>query len=140
MQLRSLTYTSLAGLDLTARDLDAIHSAARRINPLDGITGLLIFNGVRFLQIVEGSEAALDALLSRLRRDHRHSGIEIRDVHPIDRRAFPEWSMELVQVSSDGFVAHEEISAVLPSELPPAVREHVLNMTESIGQVVTLPD
>ena len=55
MDLKSLTYTSFARLDLTAEDLVAIHRTARELNALDGVTGLLIYNGTNFLQIIEGS-------------------------------------------------------------------------------------
>ena len=51
MALKSTTYTSLARLDLEAGDLEAIHRTARDVNALEGITGLLIFNGTHFLQI-----------------------------------------------------------------------------------------
>jgi hypothetical protein len=54
MSLKSLTYTSLARLDLEAGDLEAIQRTAREVNALEGITGLLIFNGTHFLQIIEG--------------------------------------------------------------------------------------
>ena len=50
MDLKSLTYTSLAKLDLDAGDVEAIHRTAREVNALEGITGLLIFNGTHFLQ------------------------------------------------------------------------------------------
>ena len=79
MDLTSLTYTSLARLDLETSDLEEIHRSARELNALDGITGLLIFNGTHFLQIVEGTHEAIDDLSRRLRRDPRHSGLEVRD-------------------------------------------------------------
>jgi hypothetical protein len=79
MKLKTTTYTSLARLDLTADDIEAIHRTAREVNALEGITGLLVFNGTHFLQIVEGSPQAVDELIERLRRDPRHNGIEIRD-------------------------------------------------------------
>src|ERR1044072_1231819 len=79
MILKSLTYTSLARLDLEASDLEAIHRTAREANALEGITGLLIFNGTHFLQIIEGAPHAIDELVERLRRDRRHSGVEVRD-------------------------------------------------------------
>ena len=74
MSLKSLTYTSLARLDLDAGELEAIHRTAREMNALEGITGILIFNGTHFLQIIEGARDAIDELLERLRRDPRHSG------------------------------------------------------------------
>ncbi len=64
MQLKTLTYVSRASLDLAERDLIDILETARLRNALEGITGVLIFNGVRFLQIIEGAEAAIDSLVA----------------------------------------------------------------------------
>ncbi len=135
MQLKTLTYTSRARLDLTSQDLIDIHESARHFNALDGISGLLIFNGVHFLQIVEGSEAAIDSLLARLRLDDRHSAIEVRDERPIEERSFPGWSMELCQVSADRFEASGAVEAVLPDGIAPTVRDRILTMTAGIGEV-----
>lgn len=136
MDLKSLTYTSLARLDLEAEDLEAIHRTAREVNALDGITGLLIFNGTHFLQIVEGAPNAVDELLERLRRDPRHSGVEVRDERPIDKRSFGSWSMELVRVSASYFEARETVTHRLPADIAGPVRERVIKMTEAIsGQV-----
>ena len=60
MNLKSLAYTSLASLDLVSDELEAIHRTALKLNALDGVTGILVFNGTRFLQIVEGAEVAID--------------------------------------------------------------------------------
>jgi hypothetical protein len=98
MDLTSLTYTSLARLDLQTSDLEDIQRSARELNALDGITGLLVFNGTHFLQIIEGAHDAIDDLLERLRRDPRHSGLEVRDERKVKERSFPDWSMELVRV------------------------------------------
>src|ERR1044071_5170484 len=99
MGLRSLTYTSLASLHLSVGDVEAIHRTARDLNAIDGVTGILVFNGTHFLQIIEGADAAIGDLLERLRRDPRHSGLEVRDDRVIDERSFPDWSMELVRVT-----------------------------------------
>ena len=138
MDLTSLTYTSLARLDLQTSDLEDIHRSARELNALDGITGLLIFNGTHFLQIVEGSPLAIDDLVERLRRDPRHSGIEIRDQRGIDERSFPDWSMELVRVSAGYFEAKDTVSDRLPETVSEPVRERVIQMTEAISGTVRL--
>ena len=138
MKLKTTTYTSLARLDLTADDIEAIHRTAREVNALEGITGLLVFNGTHFLQIVEGSPQAVDELIERLRRDPRHNGIEIRDQREIAERSFPDWSMELVRVSASYFEAKETVSERLPGSVAEPVRERVIRMTETISGTVNL--
>ncbi len=138
MDLKSLTYTSLARLDLVAEDIEAIHRSARDLNALDGISGLLVFNGTHFLQIIEGAENAVDDLVTRLRRDPRHTGVEVRDQRRVEERSFPDWSMELVRVSASYFEARETITDLLPDQLPEDVRGRLLQMTESISGTVSL--
>jgi hypothetical protein len=138
MNLKSLTYTSLARLDLDSSDIEAIHRTAREVNALEGITGLLIFNGTHFLQIVEGAPQAVDDLVERLRRDSRHSALEIRDERQIAERSFPDWSMELVRVSGSCFETKETVSDRLPQGLAEPVRDRVIRMTEAISGTVTL--
>jgi hypothetical protein len=138
MTLKSLTYTSRASFDLEAADLTAIHAKARELNALDGITGLLVFNGTHFLQIIEGSDEAIHDLLERLRLDRRHSAVEVRDERDIDARAFPDWSMELVRVDTDFADAKEALSRHLPDAVPNPVRERLLAMTESISGTVDM--
>ena len=138
MALKSLTYTSLARLDLQASDLEAIHRAARELNALDGITGLLIFNGTHFLQVIEGDEQAIDDLVERLRRDCRHNGFEVRDEHLIDQPSFPDWSMELVRVSASYFEAKDTVVDRLPNGIAPPVRDRILKMTETISRTIQL--
>ena len=129
MHLKTLTYTSRARLDLTDADLGDIHETARHLNALDGVTGLLLFDGARFLQIIEGSEAALDNLVERLRRDPRHSAFEIRDERRVERRSFADWSMELLRVSAGYKTAREEVATILPAGVSPSVRSLVLRMS-----------
>ena len=138
MKLKSLTYTSLARLDLTADDLDSIHQAAMHFNALDGITGLLIFNGTHFLQVIEGAEEAIDDLTARLRRDPRHHGLEIRDQPMVEKRSFPDWSMELVRVKARYYEAKDAVEQVLPQGLSNETWSLILTMTERISTTVEL--
>ena len=104
-------------------------------NALDGITGLLVFNGTHFLQIIEGSEKGIDDLVDRLRRDPRHTGFEIRDRRKVDVRSFPEWSMELVRVKASYFEARETIADRLPDSVPDAIQARLFRMTELISTI-----
>ena len=133
MDLTSLTYTSLARFDLQSSDLKDIHRSARELNALDGITGLLVFNGTHFLQIIEGAHDPIEDLLERLRRDPRHTGLEVRDERKVRSRSFPDWSMELVRVNASYFKARDTISDRLPDTVPEAIRLRLFRMTELIS-------
>lgn len=129
MRLKTLTYTSRARIDLTDEDLNDIHQTARHLNALDGVTGLLLFDGARFLQIIEGSEGAIDNLVERLRMDRRHSAFEVRDERHVDRRSFPDWSMELLRVSAGYWAAREEVETILSAGVSAPVRKLILRMS-----------
>ena len=133
MQLKSLAYTSEAEPGLSEREVSDIHEAARHLNALDGVSGLLVFDGVRFLQIVEGVEEAIDHLVGRLRRDPRHHDFTIRDERIVEARSFPDWSMELLRVDTGYREARKEIASKLPADITPAVRELALRMAEDLS-------
>lgn len=133
MDLTSLTYTSLARFDLQPSDLEDIHRSARELNALDGITGLLIFNGTHFLQIIEGAHDVIDDLLARLRNDPRHGGLEVRDERKIKARSFPDWSMEMLRVKAGYFEARETIADRLPETVPEEIQLRLFRMTELIS-------
>ena len=48
---------------------------ARTQNKLNGINGLLLFDGEHFVQALEGSRENVMALMHRIERDERHFGI-----------------------------------------------------------------
>jgi len=135
MKLTSVTYTSLARLDLQASDLEDIHRTARDQNAIEGITGLLIFNGTHFLQIIEGSAEAIEDLIEKLRRDPRHTGFEIRDRRKVEERSFPDWSMELVRVKASYFEARDTIADRIPDSVPEAIQARLFRMTELISTI-----
>ena len=139
MDLKSLAYTSLARLDLTSDDLADIHRTARDFNALEGVTGLLIYNGTHFLQIIEGAADAVDGLVERLRRDARHSGFEVRDERRIEQRSFPDWAMELALVKDNYFEARDDIVQRLPTSVATDVRDRLIAMTEQISGTVEMP-
>jgi hypothetical protein len=138
MQFKCVTYTSLAALDLDEEQLRSIHETALALNGVDGISGLLLFNGTHFLQWIEGPPAAIDDLLERLRVDARHSGFEVRDERMADKRFFGDWSMKLVRVRSNFHFAQEDVAGQLPVDLPEHVRERILAMVERISEDVEL--
>lgn len=51
--------------------------AARQRNSAHGISSLLVFDGWRFCQYIEGGDAAVGELVERIRTDARHTDIQV---------------------------------------------------------------
>ena len=80
----------------TAFDESTIRSIveiAQARNRADGITGLLLSDGTRYLQAIEGAEPALRACYERIRRDPRHHDIVTVNDAAVEGRQFGGWSM-----------------------------------------------
>ena len=136
MRLKSLAYTSLARPDLSPSDIRAIHQTARHLNALDGVTGLLVYDGRTFLQVIEGAESAIEHLLQRLMADPRHVGLTVEDQRYIEDREFPDWAMELALVSVGYLEAQSDIVERLPASVPDIVRNKISEMaTTGAGSV-----
>ena len=130
--LRSLTYFSQAVEPMSDVEFTQLGLEAGRLNALDGITGLLVFNGARFCQTIEGAPEAIDNLLERLARDPRHSEIEIVSDEPIDRRCFRSWDMQFLSVPDDRGVALALASSRLDSEVDVAARAKIYATVEGV--------
>jgi hypothetical protein len=92
-------YVSAASHDLTDGALAAILDVSRRNNAARGVTGALAYHDRAFVQALEGSEAAVEALLATIARDPRHTGVTVCDRARVDERAFGAWSMGWVRSS-----------------------------------------
>lgn len=105
-------------------DFTNILTTARTENPKLGITGVLLYDNGKFLQILEGEKFHLDALLENIKRDKRHTNMEILVDAPISKRELENWNMEafditntkekdwsLLQEFRDAYLANYKVSA-----------------------------
>lgn len=90
--LRQLAYCSVAIMPL---DLAGLVENSRILNKQHGISGILLFNGEFFFQIIEGDQVALDATVARLLKDTRHKRITVLYNVIIKERDFKDWSLAL---------------------------------------------
>lgn len=73
--------------------LDPIYEASRHNNAIDGITGLLVSDGYRFVQVLEGPHASVEAAFVRIALDPRHRDIDVLSDADVLEREFGGWSM-----------------------------------------------
>jgi len=88
-----LTYISSARSGLDEAATAAVLASSRRNNRRAGLTGLLLFDGVRFLQALEGEAEPLLATFARIKADPRHRACVELGRAEIDARGFGEWDM-----------------------------------------------
>ncbi len=79
-----------------------ILARSRFNNGRDGLTGLLVIGGRRFLQAIEGPRETLDNAYRRIKADPRHYALVQLERRPIEQRSFPAWSMGCDQAASGG--------------------------------------
>lgn len=92
--MEQIVYISTArAIAPEASVLGEILRVSRRNNQRDGLTGLLVVGGRRFLQVIEGPSVALDAAYHRIRADDRHFALVQLSRAPITGRSFPDWDM-----------------------------------------------
>lgn len=101
-----LLYLSTSSGPMPAEEVESLLCTARRRNEDAGVTGALLHYDDRFLQVLEGEPAAVEACFSRICADPRH-----RDVRPLfsaaqPQRRFADWSMRyLTPAGADRAVA-----------------------------------
>ncbi|MBK0026258.1 BLUF domain-containing protein [Stenotrophomonas sp. S48] len=93
MPLRAIAYASEAVPGLSIDDVDDLTRAAARFNLEAGVTGVLLHDGSRFLQYIEGPDDSINVVYDRIisARSH-HELVELGRAH-ISARFFPYWSM-----------------------------------------------
>ena len=95
-----IAYTSIATVPMSTHDLAELAIKARKSNDLKYITGVLFHNDGKFLQFIEGEEAAAKALLAKIKKDPRHRRIRQIYQFPIQGRAFANWGMALREIDN----------------------------------------
>jgi hypothetical protein len=95
--LHQVAYCSRAAPGVDASTVERIVATARRTNPAQGITGLLVFGSGVFFQWLEGPRDHITGLMAKILRDPRHDEVvTLSHSEEVRERLFPDWSMELV--------------------------------------------
>ena len=102
-----LMYGSTATHPMSEKELLEILEVSRRNNGKDNVTGMLLYGGGNFLQVLEGEEADVMALYQKIGRDLRHHHVSMISNRTVRERHFGDWQM--------GFVNLDEIN---PAEIP----------------------
>lgn len=124
--LRQIVYISTAaGIDSAA--IASILESCQRNNAERAVTGLLLYNGRNFLQLLEGDVTDLSWVLNRIEADSRHNGVSIIEDLAVEERACPDWLMRHIRIADDVSARRDALDAELPQDLDPSLRRIILN-------------
>jgi len=108
--LFSLIYASVAKFP-DAGDIDDILTASKKNNADTCVTGALVCDGMRFLQILEGERIAVSRIFSRISKDDRHNDIVVISASEVTHRLFAEWQMAFLSPEELGEIATRRFSS-----------------------------
>jgi len=128
-QLRQLLYISTAVLPGAAM-LDDILSTAQQRNALSGVTGMLLFNGRRFLQVLEGPQATVEMTFARISVDPRHRAAVVLSRRDVADREFGSWSMGYRPIDADCHTSLIDEIATKLGGVSPNLRAELLGFAQ----------
>jgi len=94
-----LIYVSQAVQPISAQDLDDLLSKSRAFNRSVGLTGCLVHQDGYFMQMLEGEQKAVSALMEKIKADPRHHHVRIVIEGPTRHRVFTDWGMSMRDLS-----------------------------------------
>jgi hypothetical protein len=97
IEIDQILYCSLVKESMSPAQIDALIASSVSLNRLDGITGLLMYDGRSFLQLIEGPPESVSNLWRRLLNDRRHFAIvKLYHAHELETRTCFGWEMRRV--------------------------------------------
>ena len=91
--MHELIYFSKALFEPTNDDIQEMLIQFREFNTAHNITGMLLYDGIHFSQMIEGDKQDITNLYSRIQKDPRHKVLTISSTRPVERRRFTKWAM-----------------------------------------------
>lgn len=92
--IRQLTYYSEATPEFDLGSLKEIYESSKINNAAHSVTGILLFSGKGFIQILEGPTEGIDEIyLKKICADRRHTNLNILQDCFVNRINFTDWSM-----------------------------------------------
>lgn len=125
-ELISLVYTSTAATPFRETALTHLLDQARSLNGAREITGMLLYRGERFIQVLEGPAHIVQRLARTIGRDPRHRDMRILVEEPIPARRFADWTMGYRSMRGD------------VGEAPPGFRDSFADLEDGEERSTTL--
>ena len=101
--VRYIVYTSRARPGLLPVQIDTLLKQARDFNAHVRVSGVLLYDGHRFFQYLEGTPYATDEAMWRIRHSQSHHDIRVLADALTPTREFDRWYMGFCQTTASHF-------------------------------------
>lgn len=101
MPLHAIAYCSRAAVGLTLHQVDHLAKDAAAHNHIAGVTGVLLTDGHRFLQYLEGPEEGVKLAYARIINARSHTDMVELGRSTGGPRRFPYWPMRWLPVEPE---------------------------------------
>ncbi|MBA3870004.1 MAG: BLUF domain-containing protein [Anaerolineae bacterium] len=98
--LNHLIYASSSTRLMQEQDLVAILTKSHENNARLDVTGMLLYRGGNFLQVLEGQEAVIDDLFKVIMQDPRHHQVTLLLKRAVPSRQFEHWEMGFTNIDT----------------------------------------
>ena len=99
-----LIYSSTANPNLNEEDILDILEKARVFNTKNDLTGCLLLHNNEFIQILEGDEIVIQALIHKIKNDSRHSNVLVLAENETKNRVFDKWNMAYHKIENNDVI------------------------------------
>lgn len=131
----SLIYVSTSIELLNDEELLDILKVSRVNNTSGEITGMLLYKGGNFMQVLEGPDDAVNGIFEKIKNDPRHKGVSVISREQIQSRQFPAWEMAFQNLDNPALknepgysqFLHDEFTADVYRENP--LRAYIMLLT-----------
>jgi Sensors of blue-light using FAD len=117
MSICRVVFTSTAVRTAAEASFAEASKAIAAENKVSDITGLLLFNGRNFLEVMEGEEQIVRARYECIKTDPRHAGVVTISIDETDGRAFDTWTVAILQNTSDAHGVDELLTCRVPTDV-----------------------
>jgi len=101
MALRAFAYVSEAVEGIEGADIDRILVEASSFNRVAGVTGVLMFDGRRFLQYLEGPDDGVAPVEQRVINARSHQRMRELARGDVATRYFPRWTIASARIEAE---------------------------------------
>lgn len=101
MRIYHYIYVSKATIPMDEHEVSELSRKAAENNLQAGLTGMLMYAGGFFMQVLEGDKHFVEHVIGIIKKDPRHADFVTIASGYVSKRLFPSWSMGVINLESE---------------------------------------